>query len=501
MKERIMNFRVSNFGPIIGGEFQLKPLTVFIGPNNSGKTYSAELVYSILQCFKGRPKISAIYGPPPIHEFARQKIKINDELISECKKWAKGKYSEPRKGKEISIKVQDLPDGVIVQLSNIFKKLRIKVSDDLENSLKDYLGCENVDELIRKGKSINTMSFQAEILGEREAFISYEVRKKRKQGTCKIGYEEIPKKSAGKLRRDIFQQVSRDSELVEPVIAFVFNEIWNSYLKEKGLPTGAIYYLPAGRSGILLGWQVLASVAVDIARERWGFEPIEIPALTGVGGDFLQLFMRGMIPSYPSEKKDRNVVKIKELLESDLLKGETLIRRTRRGGQILVYKTAKYELPLSRVSSMIAELASLDILLRRGLSKNDLIIIDEPESHLHPEGQRIIARVITRLVNAGIKVLITTHSSMIIHQFSNQIMLGKASRNQLPSLGMVESDILKADDVGIFLFSLSEQGSNIQNINIDKDYGIPEDEYIRISDAIGEETERLYTLGNVIKEK
>ena len=38
---------ISDFGPINEGEITLKPLTVFIGPNNSGKSYAAMLINSI----------------------------------------------------------------------------------------------------------------------------------------------------------------------------------------------------------------------------------------------------------------------------------------------------------------------------------------------------------------------------------------------------------------------------------------------------------------------
>lgn len=493
MKEKIPSFKISNFGPIISGDFQLKPLTVFIGPNNSGKTYCAELVYSMLQCFKGR------HGPASIFEFAHQRIKITDAAIAECQKWAKKKYNESKKRRSIIIKTEDLPDEIIYQLNNTFKKFCVKVSDDFEKSLKEYLGCENMDELIHKGKkSINTMSFQVEISKKRKPLISYDLRRKRKKGKCTIRHEEIKKQSIGSLRREIILQISRDKDLIESFISYLFYEAWKSQLKEKGLPTGDIYYLPAGRSGILQGWQVLASVAVDIVKERWGFEPIEVPALTGVAGDFLQLFIRGIIPPFRREKRERiDVAKILDVLEGDLLKGQAVIKKTRRGGQLLMYKTKYYEIPLSRVSSMIAELASLDILVRQGLNKNDLLIIDEPESHLHPEGQRIIARVITRLINAGIRMIITTHSSTLVHQLSNQMMLGKVNLNRLSDMGMGESDILKTKDVGIFLFKLDELESYIQNINIDEHYGIPEDEFIRVYDSIGEETMELYTAGNI----
>lgn len=39
-----MIVEVENLGPIKKGEVELKPLTVFIGPNNTGKTYLAYLI-------------------------------------------------------------------------------------------------------------------------------------------------------------------------------------------------------------------------------------------------------------------------------------------------------------------------------------------------------------------------------------------------------------------------------------------------------------------------
>ena len=42
---------MKDFGPISEGEIELKPLTVFIGPNNSGKSYVAMLIYSIFNSY------------------------------------------------------------------------------------------------------------------------------------------------------------------------------------------------------------------------------------------------------------------------------------------------------------------------------------------------------------------------------------------------------------------------------------------------------------------
>ena len=44
---------VENFGPIVEANIDLRPLTVFVGPSNTGKTYFATLVYALHGAFNG----------------------------------------------------------------------------------------------------------------------------------------------------------------------------------------------------------------------------------------------------------------------------------------------------------------------------------------------------------------------------------------------------------------------------------------------------------------
>ena len=48
-----MKLAVNNFGPIVEGEVALRPLTVFIGKNNTGKSYAATLMYAVVGTFFG----------------------------------------------------------------------------------------------------------------------------------------------------------------------------------------------------------------------------------------------------------------------------------------------------------------------------------------------------------------------------------------------------------------------------------------------------------------
>ena len=58
-------------------------------------------------------------------------------------------------------------------------------------------------------------------------------------------------------------------------------------------------------------------------------------------------------------------------------------------------------------------------------------MIDEPELNLHPNNQILIGRLIALLVNAGIKVFITTHSDYIVREISNCIILNNLENEQI----------------------------------------------------------------------
>ena len=62
----MLKISASNFGPIIEGTVELKPLTVFVGPNNAGKSYMAMLIYSL---FKAMPRGAGI--APYFRDFGR----------------------------------------------------------------------------------------------------------------------------------------------------------------------------------------------------------------------------------------------------------------------------------------------------------------------------------------------------------------------------------------------------------------------------------------------
>ena len=78
-------------------------------------------------------------------------------------------------------------------------------------------------------------------------------------------------------------------------------------------------------------------------------------------------------------------------------------------------------LPLMRASSMVSELAPVVLYLRHLVQPGDVLIIEEPESHLHPAMQVEFTRQLAGLVRAGIRVIVTTHSEWVLQELANLV--------------------------------------------------------------------------------
>jgi predicted ATPase len=81
--------------------------------------------------------------------------------------------------------------------------------------------------------------------------------------------------------------------------------------------------------------------------------------------------------------------------------------------------------------------------------KGDLIIIENPESYLHPQGQAKLGELIARAANEGVQLIIESHSD---HLF-NGVRVA------------IKNGIVKTDDVSVFYFIRDEKsGEHITTI-------------------------------------
>jgi hypothetical protein len=88
-------------------------------------------------------------------------------------------------------------------------------------------------------------------------------------------------------------------------------------------------------------------------------------------------------------------------------------------------KGRSFNIPLHLASSSARGLSDLYFFLRHTAAHGQLLIIDEPESHLDTRNQVLFARMLAGFVRAGLRVLITTHSDYLVKELNNLIMLGR----------------------------------------------------------------------------
>ena len=54
---------VKNFGPIVEAKIDLRPLTVLVGPSNTGKSYLAILLYALHRFLSGEACPGTLFSP------------------------------------------------------------------------------------------------------------------------------------------------------------------------------------------------------------------------------------------------------------------------------------------------------------------------------------------------------------------------------------------------------------------------------------------------------
>lgn len=119
---------------------------------------------------------------------------------------------------------------------------------------------------------------------------------------------------------------------------------------------------------------------------------------------------------------------LKQLAET-ILKGS--YRQT--AGEDRLYIDDKHYVRLNYASSGQQEAVWIINLIAYHLIKNKQVvyIIEEPETHLYPEAQQQIAKLIALARNVGNDVLVTTHSPYVLGAFNNLLYADKLSEQNI----------------------------------------------------------------------
>lgn len=462
--------KVRNFGPIKSGQFELRPLTIFLGQNNTGKTYCALLVYSIYQAILGRipgtmPSISSIVFSRSFERAFSKDFRRIREMFE----------LNPN-----DINLSNFPEFTKEQLTKLLEESFSRFPQSIEIALNKYLQYAQPNELICKNL-LNPQSMLVDVkdpLGNSYLKLRVAPRGKKVHVSTSL--------STG-------QYILKYSQL-EPLIksrmsaAIISYEIFASSFPQlfSGFNNNRVYYLPAARSGTLQVWPLISTYIAETLPRVVGLHPIQLGTVPGITSDFMTT-LYNLIGAWrqPTKSVFSEVI---DFMEKEILGGTVSL--SKRGD--LLAPTFLYSIPgltidLSRASSMVAELAPLDALMKRMLSPPyELVIIDEPEAHLHPENQRKVAHLIAKLVRRGINVICTTHSHIFLHQISNLVLASDLDSKKKRKLGLTDSTLAQSD-VGVYLFQKEDSLVNIKETPLIKAAGYAEDEYVKVYEELLDE--------------
>lgn len=498
-RQKDLALEVANFGPIVEGKIDLRPLTVFVGPSNTGKSYLAILIYALHRAFGGGESRGFWRFPPvyrriedgPEKEFAKKAFSAFDDLVDQVL----GANGKPLAKTELVIPAP------------IAELLRLRLNDQgvhIADEINRCFGVEKTGKLIRKGTRSS-----AHIVLQKGS--SHDGMPLRHELTIKSSASEfkaaIPDGMSIQFnRRDsnfLFELLNRHRE---KATEWSDKAIWDvtrvvGSLADLTVPHAfpplhlPAFYLPADRTGVMHAHSVVVSALIEKASMA-GLRPsAHTPMLSGVLADFLEQLIQIDSPPYRRQKikKDRG-----RAIEDAILGGSVQVERSELiGYPHFTYRPDGWQdgLSLMNASSMVSELAPVVLYLRHRIRPGNVLIIEEPESHLHPAMQVRFIRELAAIVRSGIRIIVTTHSEWVLEALANTVRRSALSKTDRGS-----AVALRPGEVGAWLFKpkLRPKGSVVDEIKLDNETGLYPTDYDAVSEALYNENVSIF---NRIQEK
>lgn len=480
---------VTNFGPIVRANVDLRPLTVFIGPSNTGKSYLAVLIYALHLGFGG----SDI--PPYRRGFLRragwpmQLIRPGASIRKSLRNWLSQVEEDS---------FPALPMDVVERIRSTLEKAQ-GLHGSLEREIRRCFGVDRINELARYP-------------GSQAAAVGISIPQ---NGTGTVQYQlGLGPKAvylSGHLSETILPAVGTFSEAVIDQAKYWALEVGAEDVEENDLDqlfialTRSIFglllrpvlrdahYLPADRTGVMHSHQVVVSALAQNATMA-GLEPSRtLPMLSGVLADFLSQLIS---MSGERHRRRKTPHSLETYLERNILGGSIQLDRAETGYPTFAYHPSGWkeeQLPLMRASSMVSELAPVVLYLRHIVRPGNVLIIEEPEAHLHPAMQTAFAREIARLVRSGVRIVMTTHSEWLLEKIGNLVRLSALPEKKRTSIES-EEVALSPHEVGAWLFKRSKRpkGSVVDEVKLDPETGLFPTDYSDVSETLYNEGAQIF---------
>lgn len=400
------SLKIQNFGKLADATIHIGNLTILAGPNNTGKSHVSKLLYSIFDAMNANhakirfgnlinPITSELknieslgyrnenYPLSPLHNCIEDMNEIVDSFSA-----SNGEYES-----EFAALDQLYPNikGLADEAKSQYEILRPPIKMWLKEKNPGGFAEDSLVKIHEKiGELHNTIS-ESDSLSFLTAGIQYKINQ-----NLIINFQ-TPKIVDLKADMASITQIN-----IEGIGNFqIESEFIHSSIQRTGLLQlqrySKVIYLESP-----LYWKL--SPALEAVSPR--FHHSDRISLNGVPGYFFDLVKA--LKSRVSGKMD-----FPELFESltKVLGGKLILSET---GELLFSESDRH-FSMHLTATGVVNLGMLALLIERNvLDKGAFLFIDEPEAHLHPAWQVVMAETLFELARQGVNVIIATHSADIL---------------------------------------------------------------------------------------
>lgn len=425
-----MIIHIQNFGKIESASIDISNFSIFVGENNSGKSYVMQLIYGVICCLFYDDKFKT-----SLSEF--NFVKISKEPMTICSSDTDFllKFQS-----FINNYLEENKENIVREIFHTNKLPIEKLSIELNPLEYDYtVTLEKASQMV-----------DAE---DNSYFICKITRSDNKIQGFRF-HEDFPKKL---ITYFIMQ------ELLSLILS---DNIGISLSNQRKTENKSIIYLPASRSGIMLLYaNYLANdnknnveKHSDIIYENNDSEFENEYGLTEPVYNFLMFLLKHKDSELASES-NQNIL---SFINENIINGSLS-----KVGNSMVYKPkdSKQVIPIFLSSSLVSELAPICQVLS-GITRQNIILYDEIDTCQHPTKQLQLARLLIRMVNAGYKMIVSTHSDTMVAAINNLITMSFKSNNHkiASKLGYNEDDILNNPNVHAYQFIVNHGKTKVEEI-------------------------------------
>lgn len=456
-KELTLKIKINKVGRIAEAIIEPKKFTIFMGRNDTGKTYAASTIWALIEFIKQVPKAKQILAGTSVGAL----VKSLGEQIQPGNHVSRVTQSELESIRQATLEYfnKNIKSTLEAAIGyDGFGASRVSLLDstfngELEIAIKleeHPLFEEDSDDVAVGSKDEDQGEDVEDGIDLEETYWNFECAVRDASG-------EVVQFSTEAVPETIIQDFILD-DVKERILGYAcFGHDWNFYRN--------CIYVPAARTGIMLALNFFVEGAIgrtsrsiiDLSKEVAGGMPAPI-----------QGFAANLVrPFYSNQGKSISSL-------SRLLRGE-LKRSKKRGLFLFSPEGSKAEIPLASASSLVTELAAISLMSRR-FNRPTFLIFEEPEAHLHLEAQREMARSLAELVRNRVRVLVTTHSDTFIQQVNNLIALSDHPEKEdlLKRFSLSEEDLISRDSVCAYDFQCTNGVTEVAEIKLTKTGFVPE---------------------------